>query len=295
MINLDASRAWQQLYVYGVEGEDSWLQGRHPGGRRRAGREARHRRALQVQPPVSEHHGYKLAGDHVPFAGYGIPAAGFISGVDDLVIERGVFWPMNTRQDTMATLERKNPGAVAARAARRRPRPRDGPHQRTGTPREARHRRAAQRRQDDPLQRADPRGAAATAYAYTSAESNLGVVRRARRTPRPPARGAGDAQEGQRDHRRRRHRRPGGGRQPGRGPGQPLPRRHPRRRRSRARGPHVLEPGRGARARGRRPAGRRRTGRDRARARGPGPGRAPPREDPEGGARRRQGRRSASS
>ena len=47
--------------------------------------------------------------------------------------------------------------------------------------------------------------------------------------------------------------------------------------------------------RGCRPAGRRRTGRDRARPRGPGPGRAPPREDPEGGARRRQGRRSASS
>ncbi len=112
MINLDGLAGLEQLYVYGVEGEDSWLRDDILAAAGELDVKLATDEALQVQPPVSEHHGYKLAGDHVPFAGYGIPAAGFISGVDDLVIERGVFWPMNTRQDTMATLERENPGAV---------------------------------------------------------------------------------------------------------------------------------------------------------------------------------------
>ena len=113
MINLDGLAGQERLYTYGVEGEDSWLRDVMLTAADEVNVELATDEILQVRPPVAEHQGYTIAGDHVPFAGYGIPVAGFISGVDHLVIARESFWPMNTRSDTMAVLEREHPGAVA--------------------------------------------------------------------------------------------------------------------------------------------------------------------------------------
>lgn len=112
MVNLDGLAGGEQLYVYGVEGKDSWLRDDILAAADQVDVKLATDDILQVRPPVSEHKGYTVAGDHVPFAGYGIPVAGFISAIDDLVLARGSFWPMNTRSDTMAVLERENPGAA---------------------------------------------------------------------------------------------------------------------------------------------------------------------------------------
>ena len=128
--------------------------------------------------------------------------------------------------------------------------------------------------------------AAATAYAYTSAESNLGVVA----VPDPRLDRLDEVLETPRKvnatidvvdiagPRRRR--------QPRRGSRQPVPRRHPRRRRRGARDPRLREPRGRARARHARPARGRRPRRDRARAQRPRARRAPPRQDAQGGAQR---------
>ncbi len=86
---------------------------------------------------------------------------------------------------------------------------------------------------------------------------------------------------------------PGRGRARGRGPRQPIPREHPRDRRDRARRARALRR-RGRAPRGaRRSAGGHRDDRDRARAGGPGAGRAPGRASGQTGARGRprRGRR----
>jgi Zn-dependent M28 family amino/carboxypeptidase len=113
MINLDGLAGLERLYVYGVDGEDSWLRDDILAAADDVGVKLATDEMLQVRPPVSKRHGYTIAGDHVSFALYDIPPSVFISGVDELVVERGIFLPMNTRRDTMAALERQNPGVVA--------------------------------------------------------------------------------------------------------------------------------------------------------------------------------------
>ena len=111
MINLDGVAGGEVLYVVRRRGR----------GLVAARRPARHRRAssastlatdvvLQVTPPVSRGVGYEVAGDHIPFSGYGIPVAGFVAAKADLTAARESFYPMNTRADTMATMKRENPG-----------------------------------------------------------------------------------------------------------------------------------------------------------------------------------------
>jgi Zn-dependent M28 family amino/carboxypeptidase len=110
MINLDGVAGGDVLYSYGVEGEGSWLQKDILAAAGELGVTLATDAVLQVTPPVSRGEGYEVAGDHIPFAGYGVPVAGFISGADDLTAARASFWPMNTKADTMATMKREHPG-----------------------------------------------------------------------------------------------------------------------------------------------------------------------------------------
>jgi alkaline phosphatase isozyme conversion protein len=110
MINLDGVAGGETLYSYGVEGEDSWLQKDILGVAEDLGVDLDTDVILQVTPPVSRGVGYDIAGDHIPFAGYDIPVAGFITGDDHLMPARASFWPMNTRADSMATMEKRHPG-----------------------------------------------------------------------------------------------------------------------------------------------------------------------------------------
>ena len=86
-------------------------------------------------------------------------------------------------------------------------------------------------------------GALATAYAFSSAEANHGVVAVPDERLDQPERGAADAARGTRHDRGRRHPRPGRRRRRARsGSGQPLPVRHPRGRRRRPRGARLRQP-----------------------------------------------------
>jgi hypothetical protein len=110
MVNLDGVAGGDVLYSYGVEGDDSWLQRDILAAAEELGVELASDAVLQVTPPVSRGQGYQVAGDHVPFAGYGVPAAGFITADADLSAGKAAFWPMNTKADTMATMEKDDPG-----------------------------------------------------------------------------------------------------------------------------------------------------------------------------------------
>lgn len=110
MINLDGVAGCDVLYVYGAEGEGSWLQNDILAAAEGVGVTLGTDAVLQVRPPVSRGRGYEIAGDHVPFAGYGLPVAGFISADEDVTAARESFWPMNTPDDTMATLKKEDPG-----------------------------------------------------------------------------------------------------------------------------------------------------------------------------------------
>ncbi len=110
MINLDGVAGGETLYSYGVEGEDSWLQKDILATAEELGVTLDTDTILQVTPPVSRGVGYEIAGDHIPFAGYEVPVAGFITGDDHLTPARASFWPMNTRADTMTTMEKEHPG-----------------------------------------------------------------------------------------------------------------------------------------------------------------------------------------
>jgi alkaline phosphatase isozyme conversion protein len=110
MINLDGVAGGETLYSYGVEGEDSWLQKDILAAAEGLGVTLDTDIILQVTPPVSRGVGYEIAGDHVPFAGYEVPVAGFITGDDHLTPARASFWPMNTKADTVATMEKEHPG-----------------------------------------------------------------------------------------------------------------------------------------------------------------------------------------
>jgi Zn-dependent M28 family amino/carboxypeptidase len=110
MINLDGVAGCDVLYVYGVEGKDSWLQKDILGAAESVDVQLDTDVVLQVTPPVSRGVGYEIAGDHIPFAGYGVPAAGFITGGQRLMKARESFWPMNTPDDTVATMKKENPG-----------------------------------------------------------------------------------------------------------------------------------------------------------------------------------------
>ena len=159
-----------------------------------------------------------------------------------------------------------------------------------------RHRRPAQRRQVDALQRADAdRGRAGGELSVLHHRAQ----RRRRRGARSPSRRPGGDRRLEGDHpdpaHLRRHRRPRARRVEGRGARQPVPRQHPRMRRDRPcrallrgrrrhprRGPH-------------RPAVRHRHDRDRADARRPREPRAAHRRDGEEGQGRRQGGEGASA
>lgn len=113
MINLDGVAGGKRLYLYGVAGEDAWL-------RRDIEVVADEQQlalaadpTLDVHPPVGYRQGYELAGDHIPFAGYGIPCAGFISGDLDAGDLKQSFWPMNTPADTVDRLEEGGDAATA--------------------------------------------------------------------------------------------------------------------------------------------------------------------------------------
>ena len=110
MINLDGVAGGETLYSYGVEGEDAWLQKDVLAAADDLGVDLDTDVILQVTPPVSRGVGYDIAGDHIPFAGHGIPVAGFITGDDHLMPARASFWPMNTTADSMATMEKRHPG-----------------------------------------------------------------------------------------------------------------------------------------------------------------------------------------
>lgn len=110
MINLDGVAGGETLYSYGVEGEDSWLQKDILATAEELGVTLDTDTILQVTPPVSRGEGYEIIGDHIPFAGYEVPVAGFITGNDHLTPARESFWPMNTKADTVATMEKKHPG-----------------------------------------------------------------------------------------------------------------------------------------------------------------------------------------
>jgi hypothetical protein len=112
MINLDGVAGGEVLYAYGEEGKGSWLLGDLLTIADQLGVTLQTDVVLQVTPPVSRGVGYEVAGDHIPFAGSGIPVAGFVAAKEDLTAARESFYPMNTRDDTMATLEKQNPGAT---------------------------------------------------------------------------------------------------------------------------------------------------------------------------------------
>ncbi len=110
MVNLDGVAGGEVLYAYGEEGKGSWLLGDLLTIADRLGIELATDTVLQVTPPVSRGVGYEVAGDHIPFAGRGIPVAGFVAAKADLMAARESFYPMNTRADTMATLRKEYPG-----------------------------------------------------------------------------------------------------------------------------------------------------------------------------------------
>ena len=110
MINLDRVAGGETLYVYGVEGEGSWLQKDILAAARMAGVTLATDATLQLTPPVTAGQSYEVTGDHVPFAARGVPVAGFISAAAPLRPTRASFWPMDTPDDTVATLERQRPG-----------------------------------------------------------------------------------------------------------------------------------------------------------------------------------------
>jgi len=110
MINLDGVAGGETLYTYGAEGDGSWLQGDILTVADELGVTLETDVVLQVTPPVSRGVGYEVAGDHIPFSGYGIPVAGFVAADAHLTAARGSFWPMNTRADTMATMKKEHPG-----------------------------------------------------------------------------------------------------------------------------------------------------------------------------------------
>lgn len=110
MINLDGVAGGERLYAYGEEGEGSWLLGDLLTIADRLDIELATDTVLQVTPPVSRGVGYEVAGDHIPFSARGIPVAGFVAAKNDLTASRASFYPMNTADDTMATLQREHPG-----------------------------------------------------------------------------------------------------------------------------------------------------------------------------------------
>lgn len=110
MINLDGVAGGEVLYVYGEEGESSWLRDDLLVIADQLGIDLASDVVLQVTPPVSRGVGYEVVGDHIPFSAYGIPVAGFVAAKADLTAARESFYPMNTRADTMATMKRENPG-----------------------------------------------------------------------------------------------------------------------------------------------------------------------------------------
>ncbi len=110
MINLDGVAGAEVLYAYGTEGDGSWLRDDVLAVADGLGITLETDVVLQVTPPVSRGVGYEVAGDHIPFAGYGIPVAGMMAAASDLTAARESFWPMNTRADTMATMKREHPG-----------------------------------------------------------------------------------------------------------------------------------------------------------------------------------------
>ena len=110
MINLDGVAGGETLYAYGDEGKGAWLLGDLLTIAGRLDIELATDTVLQVTPPVSRGVGYEVAGDHIVFAAYGIPVAGFITGAEHLTAARESFYPMNTTDDTMATMRKENPG-----------------------------------------------------------------------------------------------------------------------------------------------------------------------------------------
>jgi len=110
MINLDSVAGGRVLYAYGDEAEGAWLLGDVLAIADRLQIEVATDALLQVKPRALGGVGYKKAGDHIPFASHGIPVAGFVAADEDLNAEGEPFFPMNTRRDTMATLQRRNPG-----------------------------------------------------------------------------------------------------------------------------------------------------------------------------------------
>jgi hypothetical protein len=110
MINLDGVAGSEVLYGYGVEGDGSWLLGDLLTIADQLEIALATDADLQVTPPVSRGQGYEVAGDHIPFAAYGIPVAGFIAAKSDVKPGSASFYPMNTVDDTMATLKREYPG-----------------------------------------------------------------------------------------------------------------------------------------------------------------------------------------
>ncbi len=110
MINLDGVAGGETLYAYGEEGEGSWLLGDLLTIADQLDIELATDTVLQVTPPVSRGVGYEVAGDHIPFSARGIPVAGFVAAKNDLTAARASFYPMNTVDDTMATLQREHPG-----------------------------------------------------------------------------------------------------------------------------------------------------------------------------------------
>jgi hypothetical protein len=110
MINLDGVAGGETLYAYGAEGDGSWLLGDILAVADDVGATLDSDVVLQVTPPVSRGVGYEIAGDHIPFAGYGVPVAGFITADDHLTAAHESFWPMNTRADSMATMTKEHPG-----------------------------------------------------------------------------------------------------------------------------------------------------------------------------------------
>jgi len=110
MLNLDSVAGGEVLYAYGEEGDGSWLLGDLLAIADERDVELATDIVLQVTPPVSRGVGYEVAGDHIPFAARGIPVAGFVAAGADLTARRASFYPMNTKDDTMATLQREHPG-----------------------------------------------------------------------------------------------------------------------------------------------------------------------------------------
>lgn len=110
MVNLDGVAGGERLYAYGEEGVGSWLLGDLLTIAGQLDIELATHAVLQVTPPVSRRAGYEVAGDHVVFAAHGIPVAGFVSARRHLTAARASFYPMNTKDDTMATLRKENPG-----------------------------------------------------------------------------------------------------------------------------------------------------------------------------------------